>query len=97
MLSDSKKQIKMKVFPKGQVVIPIDFRRKYQIEIGDHIDVISTEEGILLRPALKKAGSRSLTDQLFGIFGNQTKEKPMIRKNDFLKAIEKEFIKEWLK
>lgn len=97
MLSDPKKQIKMKVFPKGQVVIPIAFRKKYQIKIGDHIDVISTNEGILLRPVLKKTAEKSPTSRLFGIFGNQAKEKPMIRKRDFTKTTEKEFIKGWLK
>ncbi len=97
MLSDSKKQVRMKVFPKGQVVIPIDLRKKYRIEIGDNIDVVSTDEGILLRPSLKKTGKKSLTDQLFGIFGNQIKEKPMISRKDIAEVTEKEFIKVWLK
>ena len=40
MIGKSKKEIKMKIFPKGQVVIPVELRRKYHIEIGDHINVI---------------------------------------------------------
>ena len=44
------KSIKMKLFPKGQVVIPVELRRKYHLEIGDHINVVSTDQGILLKP-----------------------------------------------
>ena len=50
------KSIKMKLFPKGQVVIPVELRRKYHLEIGDHINVVSTDQGILLKPSSKKAG-----------------------------------------
>ena len=39
MGAGTKESIKMKVFPKGQVVIPVSLRKKYQIEIGDQIDV----------------------------------------------------------
>ena len=44
----------MKVFPKGQIVIPIALRKKYHIEIGDQLDVISSRDGILLKPVPKK-------------------------------------------
>ena len=34
MGAETKESIKMKVFPKGQIVIPVSLRKKYQIEIG---------------------------------------------------------------
>ena len=44
MGTGTKETIKMKVFPKGQVVIPVSLRKKYQIDIGDRIDVISKSD-----------------------------------------------------
>jgi len=38
---------------KGQTTIPAKLRRKYRIEEGSRLEVIDTEEGILLR--LKKS------------------------------------------
>ena len=65
----------MKVFPKGQVVIPVSLRKKYQIDIGDQIDVISKSDGILLGLLSKENRQRSLTERLFGIFGDYTQRK----------------------
>ena len=58
MGATSKESLKRKVFPKGQIVIPAALRKKYHIEIGDHIDVIPKADGILLRPLPKKEGNR---------------------------------------
>ena len=65
MDTDTKEAITMKVFPKGQVVTPVSLRKKYQIDIGDRIDVISKPDGILLKPLPKENRQRSLTEQLF--------------------------------
>jgi len=54
MRTVAKKSFKMKVIPKGQVVIPVSLRKKYQIDIGDQIDVVSAPDGILLKPIPKK-------------------------------------------
>ena len=35
---------------KGQTTIPVQFRRKFKIEEGTRLEVIETEEGILLKP-----------------------------------------------
>jgi len=40
MSATLKEAVKRKVFPKGQIVIPVALRRKYNIEIGDHVGVI---------------------------------------------------------
>ena len=68
MTANTKESFKMKVFPKGQVVIPVSLRRKYRIDIGDQIDVVSEKEGILLKPLPKQENISSLTEQLCGIF-----------------------------
>jgi AbrB family looped-hinge helix DNA binding protein len=36
---------------KGQTTIPVKLRRKYNIEEGTRLEVVDTEEGILLKPA----------------------------------------------
>jgi len=87
----SRDPIRVKVFPKGQVVIPIGLRRKYDISIGDQIDVIPKENGILLKPGPKGAVRESLTKHLFGIFRRYTAAKPEADKNDIRAAVEKGF------
>ena len=93
----SHKTMTMKIFQKGQVVIPVELRRKYHLEIGDHINFVSTDHGILLKPLRKKHGYTSLTDQLFGIFKQHAETKPSITKKDIEEATEKYFIKDWPK
>ncbi|WDN90526.1 hypothetical protein BuS5_03497 [Desulfosarcina sp. BuS5] len=86
-----KKAFTMKVFPKGQVVIPIALRKKYGIDIGDQIDVIPESNGILLKPTTKRMIDKSLTDRLFGVFNRYATGKPDLTKVDIKKAVEKGF------
>ncbi len=95
MHSNSKEPIKMKVFPKGQVVIPVALRRRYNIEIGDQIEVISGPDGIFLKPAFKEKNKTSLTDRLFGIFGEYASKKQKLSKDDINKATEAGFTEGW--
>jgi len=94
MSATSKESVKRKVFPKGQIVIPVALRKKYNIDIGDHVDVISKADGILLKPVPKKEGKKSLTDCLFGMFGKYAKGKPKLKKADINRATEAGFIKD---
>ncbi|MEA1877929.1 MAG: AbrB/MazE/SpoVT family DNA-binding domain-containing protein [Bacteroidota bacterium] len=89
--------IKMKVFPKGQVVIPISLRKRYNIDIGDHIDVIPGSNGILLKPSPKVQAKNPITKQLFGMFGKYAEQKPILDKTDIDKSTEAEFVKGWIK
>jgi len=77
MGATSKVSVKRKVFPKGQIVIPVALRKKFHIEIGDHVDVIPKADGILLKPVLPKKGK---------------KWKPKIEKADINRATEAGFI-----
>ena len=97
MPTKSQKAMTMKIFPKGQVVIPVELRRKYHLEIGDHINFVSTDHGILLKPSRKKHDNASLTDQLFGIFKQHAVTKPSITKKDIEKATENNLSKSWSK
>ncbi len=97
MSTGSKESSKMKVFPKGQIVIPIALRKKYHIEIGDQLDLISSQDGILLKPVSKESKKNSLTEQLFGVFGKYAHQKSKITKKDIIMATETGFTKGWPK
>lgn len=95
MSTSSKESIKMKVFPKGQIVIPIALRKKHHIEIGDQLDVVSLKDGILLKPVPKENKEKSLTKQLFGVFEKYAHQTPEITKKDIIEATKTEFLKGW--
>ena len=97
MIEKSKNAIKMKIFQKGQVVIPVELRRKYQLEIGDVINITPTDDGILLKPSLKKVKKETLTDQLYGIFSAYAKNRSKITKKDIAKTTENGFLSGWMK
>ena len=97
MTAESKESFKMKVFPKGQVVIPVSLRKKYNIDIGDRIDVVSAQDGILLKPLPKEKSKGSLTEQLFGIFSAYTSGRARSTKKDITKATENGFTDGWKK
>ena len=77
---------KLKVFPKGQVVIPVSLRKKFNIVIGDRIDVLTSKNGILLRPSPITEEAKTATGSLFGIFKKYALKKKKLTKNDIQKA-----------
>ena len=95
MPAESNESFKMKIFPKGQVVIPASLRKRYRMDIGEQIDVISTPDGILLKPLRKKDRQKSLTGKLFGIFNSYASGKPQLTERDIEKATATGFIEEW--
>jgi len=97
MIGNLKKEMTMKVFQKGQVVIPVALRRKYNIEIGDHINIVSTDDGILLKPEEKKGDKKNLTIALFGIFHDHVKNKSKITRKKINYVTEASFSNEWRK
>ncbi len=94
-LLKSNGNMEMKVFHKGQVVIPVVLRKKYNIGIGDSIQAIPSKDGILIKLLPKTKKSPSLTDNLFGIFANYTKGNKKIKKKEISEATEKGFIEGW--
>ena len=92
----SAESVKMKVFPKGQVVIPVSLRKKYRIEIGDKIDVVPTSQGILLKATRRNEKAGPLTDRLFGIFGNFL-SKEVASDEDIDRVVAEGFSEKWTK
>lgn len=95
MHPNSKEPVKKKVFPKGQVVIPVSLRKKFQIHIGDYVEVVSTAEGILLKPSTERKQDMFVTDRLFGIFSAYAMQKQKHTKDDIGKATEAGFTEGW--
>ena len=95
MQKSNKEPLKMKVFQKGQVVIPVSLRKQYNIGIGDQIEVIPESGGILLKPAQKESPGGSLTDRLYGVFGEYAKKQKSIKKADIQTATHRGFTEEW--
>jgi AbrB family looped-hinge helix DNA binding protein len=91
MAAPANESTKMKVFQKGQVVIPISLRRKHHIEIGDQIDVVSTADGILLKTTPPERHRGSLTDELYGVFADFAAKASIPSKADIAEATEQGF------
>jgi AbrB family looped-hinge helix DNA binding protein len=88
---------KMRVFTKGQVVIPVNIRRIYNIDIGDQIEFITVQGGILLKPSKPKQTDRSLTDKLYGIFSDYAGESRLLDKDAINTTTEDGFTHGWNK
>ncbi len=97
MPQTARKTLKMKIFPKGQVVIPADIRRRYNIEIGDQIEFITSQDGILLKPSKHRKTGRTLTDELFGLLRSYSPEGDLPDKKMVEKATEVGFSSRWFK
>ncbi len=54
-------ELRLKVGPKGQVLIPKVFRRKYRINEGESVMIEPTDEGLLIR------GRPSLAETMAGL------------------------------
>ncbi|MEW6102606.1 MAG: AbrB/MazE/SpoVT family DNA-binding domain-containing protein [bacterium] len=81
----------MKVFNKGQVVIPVWLRKKYNINVGDLVEVIPEDKGIRFIPIKKE----KLTDKLFGAFAKYKRGKIEPDAKEIERATETGFIEEW--
>lgn len=46
--------MEMRVSVKGQIVIPVELRRKYGLEPGTVVRIVDTGQGILLKPITEK-------------------------------------------
>ena len=96
MTVSSEKQTKLKVFQKGQVVIPVALRKKHHIYVGDHVEAVSKPEGILIKPDINAKDRRTSTERLFGIFKKYRLEKDARLKNsDISDETEQGFIDGW--
>lgn len=83
--------MRMKVFNKGQVVIPVGLRKRYNINVNDFIEVVPEDKWIKLVPVKKER----LTDKLFGVFAKYKKGKPELASKEIEKATEAGFTERW--
>jgi len=97
MMSKVEETMEMKVFPKGQVVIPATLRKKYNIQIGDHVQVIPEKRGILLKPSQQTKNSNTLTSSLKGIFKEYGSQHGVSDKETITKATEDGLLEGWQK
>ena len=95
MQENLKKSKKMKVFPKGQVIIPVELRRKFNINIGDRIEFITFQDGILLKPSRQKTNHRSSTDELYGMLCGFAKNKNFPEEDKVNEVTESGFAEGW--
>jgi bifunctional DNA-binding transcriptional regulator/antitoxin component of YhaV-PrlF toxin-antitoxin module len=87
----------MRVFQKGQVVIPVNLRKKYRIEIGDQVQLVQRPDGILLKAGKKKTRIHTKTDTLFGVFKDSSSKKGRLSKKAIHEATERELVSGWEK
>jgi AbrB family looped-hinge helix DNA binding protein len=81
----------MKVFNKGQVVIPSAMRKKLKLEVGDLLDVsLDESENALVLTKLKQ----SLSSELAGSFAKHAEGKPFPTKSQMEEALRKGLIGE---
>lgn len=61
-------KIKLKLSTKGQVVLPVAVRSKYQLKAGDSLDLVLKETEFTVVPAKpKKRKGRIVTDPITGL------------------------------
>ena len=78
-----------KVFNKGQIVIPAVLRKKYNINIGDKVNIVADKEGINIIPAQK---TKSILE-FAGVFSGKNNKEPDIDKiteQSFVESLENE-------
>ena len=82
--------MRMKIYNKGQVVIPAELRKKYNMVVGDYVEVELDENCIKLMPVQNV----DVVDALFGALRNTSRQDVI---NDLVidKIAEDELIRGW--
>ena len=81
----------MKVFNKGQVVIPVAIRKEFGIEIGDMLDVVVDAKEKCVK--LKKAGDLK-SQKLAGSLAKYNRRKRFPSRKEMKKALEEGIVRE---
>ena len=81
----------MKVFNKGQVVIPAAIRKEFGIEIGDMLDVVADRQEKCVK--LKRAGEMK-SQKLAGSLSRYNRKKRFPSKKEINKALAEGFAHE---
>ena len=81
----------MKVFNKGQVVIPVAIRKEFGIEIGDMLDVVTDEKEKCVK--LMKVGEMK-SQKLAGSLSKYKRKKKFPSRKEMKKALEEGMVRE---
>ena len=81
----------MKVFNKGQIVIPAPIRREFGISIGDNLEVKIEKDGIFIRKPVYKA------KKLAGSFHKYAKNVPFPTEKEIQNAFSEAIIERYEK
>ncbi len=81
----------MKVFNKGQVVIPVAIRKEFGIEIGDMLDVVADKKEKCVK--LRKAGEMK-SPKLAGSLSRYNRRKRFPSRKEMKKALEEGRVRE---
>ena len=65
---------------KGQTTIPVKLRKKYRIEEGSRLEVVDTDEGVLLKPVVS----------IFDLAGSGAKHADVNEMKELLDRLRKE-------
>ena len=82
--------MRMKIYNKGQVVIPAELRKKYNMVVGDYVEVVLDENCIKLVPVQNV----DVVDALFGSLRN-TNCQDVTNDSVINKIVEDELIRGW--
>ncbi len=77
--------MKMKIHNKGQVVIPSEIRKKFDLEVGDQMDVVVDDNGVHLYPVIDDS------IQLEGVIKEEAEKYGFPDKREIEEASEKGF------
>ncbi|MGR3303492.1 MAG: AbrB/MazE/SpoVT family DNA-binding domain-containing protein [Candidatus Scalindua sp.] len=76
-----------KVYQKGQIVIPVELRKKYGIEIGGTVNIIQEKKYLKIVPLKKK-------ESILDIAGCFKSKKPFLKKQEIDKLSSQSYIKD---
>lgn len=66
----------------GRICIPTKYRKKYNIQDNDQIEIINTSDGILLKKHIKKINYEDLLHSLLSIKFGKEYDTYLLTKND---------------
>lgn len=81
----------VKVFNKGQIVIPSLLRKAFGIKIGEKVNLVVEKDGIKIVPVRKKVDAKDLA----GVFHKYAKGKKIPTEKEIEDITEKELAREF--
>ncbi|MED3865268.1 AbrB/MazE/SpoVT family DNA-binding domain-containing protein [Priestia megaterium] len=77
----------------GRVVIPIELRKSYGLDVGTPIEILSGDEGLLMRP-FNFGGSQQLVKRELSVMSNFVEDPEKLKAIDIVLDLYKEIEKD---